>query len=83
MSGSSHNWVMFLGRFHPMLVHLPIGGLILLGVLELLAKFSLFKDAARSNRLILGLTTEMNGPAFPNHAFNVSAKHAGHLVKLL
>ena len=39
-----------------MLVHLPIGGLILLGILELLAKVPRFKDAARNNGLILGLT---------------------------
>ena len=56
MSGGSHEWVLFLGRFHPVLVHLPIGGLILLGLLELLAKFTRFSDAAHSNRLILGLT---------------------------
>jgi uncharacterized membrane protein/mono/diheme cytochrome c family protein len=56
MSSGSHNLVLFLGRFHPVLVHLPIGGLVLLGVLELLAKFSRFKDAAQNNRLILGVT---------------------------
>jgi uncharacterized membrane protein len=38
MSGGLHDLVLFLGRFHPMLVHLPIGGLVLLGALELLAK---------------------------------------------
>ena len=56
MTSSLHDWVLFLGRFHPILVHLPIGGLVLLGILELLAKFSRFKEAAHSNRLILGLT---------------------------
>ena len=56
MSSGPHDLVLFLGRFHPMLVHLPIGGLVLLGVLELLAKFARFKDAAQSNRLILRLT---------------------------
>jgi uncharacterized membrane protein len=56
MSSSLHDLVLFFGRFHPVLVHLPIGGLVLLGVLELLAKFSRFKDAAQCNRLILGLT---------------------------
>jgi len=57
MSSGPHDLVLFLGRFHPVLVHLPIGGLALLGVLELLARFSRFKDAAQNNRLILGLTT--------------------------
>jgi hypothetical protein len=56
MSSSPHDLVLFIGRFHPVLVHLPIGGLILLGVLELLAKFTRFKDAAQCNHLILGLT---------------------------
>ena len=56
MSSGPNDLIQFLGRFHPLLVHLPIGGLVLLGVLELLAKFSRFKDAAHCNRLILGLT---------------------------
>src|ERR1019366_7830015 len=56
MSTAPNDLVMFLGRFHPVLVHLPIGGLVLLGVLELLAKFPRFKDAAQSKRLLLGLT---------------------------
>jgi len=55
MSSAPHDLVLFLGRFHPVLVHLPIGGLVLLGVLELLAKFPRFKGAAQNNRLILGL----------------------------
>jgi uncharacterized membrane protein len=56
MSSVSHDLVLFLGRFHPGLVHLPIGGLVLLGVLELLAKLPRFKGAAQNNRLILALT---------------------------
>lgn len=56
MSNGWHDWVLFFGRFHPVLVHLPIGGLILLGILELLARFPRCADAARANRLILGLT---------------------------
>ena len=56
MSSGSHDLVLFLGGSHPMLVHLPIGGLGLLGVLELVAKFSRLKHAAQNRRLILGLT---------------------------
>jgi hypothetical protein len=56
MSSATHNFILFLGRFHPVLVHLPIGGLVLLGALELAARFSRFKDAARNRHLILGLT---------------------------
>ena len=55
MSSTPHDLVLFLGRFHPLLVHLPIGGIVLLGILELLARFTRFRDAAQSNRLILSL----------------------------
>jgi uncharacterized membrane protein len=57
MINRMHDWVIFFGRFHPVLVHLPIGGLVLLGLLELLAKFARFTRAAQGNRLILGLVT--------------------------
>jgi uncharacterized membrane protein len=63
MSSGSHDLVLFVGRFHPVLVHLPIGGLVLLGVLELLAKFSRFKDAAQNSRLILGLVAVASATA--------------------
>jgi hypothetical protein len=55
MSSAAHELVLFLGRFHPVLVHLPIGGLVLLAILEVLAKFPRFKGVAQNNRLILGL----------------------------
>lgn len=36
LNGSTHaDWLQFIGRFHPSLVHLPIGMLVLLPVLEL------------------------------------------------
>ncbi len=36
LDGRTHaDWLQFLGRFHPLLVHLPIGMLVLLPVLEL------------------------------------------------
>ena len=56
MNGTLSNLVLFLGRFHPLLVHLPIGGLVLLTVLELTSRFTRFQDAARNRRLILGFT---------------------------
>ena len=48
------NLLLFLGHFHPLLVHLPIGGLVLLGVLELVSIFTRWKDAAQNSRWILG-----------------------------
>ena len=36
LNGRPHaDWLQFLGRFHPLLVHLPIGMLVLLPCLEL------------------------------------------------
>ena len=54
MSNAPHELVLFLGRFHVLVVHLPIGALVLLGVLELLARGTRFKEAAQSRGLILG-----------------------------
>ncbi|MBI5396739.1 MAG: ribonuclease inhibitor [Verrucomicrobia bacterium] len=48
--------VLFLGRFHPLLVHLPIGFLCLLGLLEALARFPRLKPLAHGRGVILGLT---------------------------
>lgn len=55
MSSQLSEFTLFLGPFHPMLVHLPIGGLILLAVMELLALFPRFKDAAQNRRVILAV----------------------------
>ena len=49
--------MLFLGHFHPLLVHLPIGGLVLLEILELLAGFTRWKDAAQNSRWILGFVS--------------------------
>jgi mono/diheme cytochrome c family protein/uncharacterized membrane protein len=46
----------FLGKFHPLFVHLPIGFLLLLGVLEWLARRPSGKDLAAANRIILLLS---------------------------
>ena len=53
MSSNPSNLGLFIGHFHPMLVHLPIGALVLLALLELLALFPRFKDAAHGRKLIL------------------------------
>jgi uncharacterized membrane protein/mono/diheme cytochrome c family protein len=49
------NIVLFLGRFHPLLVHLPIGFLVLLVALESLACFRRFRGANASAGYILAL----------------------------
>ena len=57
MSSEVANLLTFFGRFHPLLLHLPIGGLVLLGFLELLARWTRFKDAAQNSGWILGFVT--------------------------
>jgi len=40
LDGKPHaDWEQFLGRFHPLAVHLPIGLLVLLPILEIVGKF--------------------------------------------
>lgn len=46
----------FLGKFHPLLVHLPIGFILLLAALEWLALRPGWKELATANRVILLLT---------------------------
>ncbi len=46
----------FIGKFHPLFVHLPIGFFTLLAVLELLALRPNWKELATANRVILLLT---------------------------
>ena len=55
LNGRTHaDWLQFLGRFHPLLVHLPIGMLVLLPFLELAGMTrASFREVAR---LVLQLT---------------------------
>lgn len=45
--------VLFVGRLHPLLVHLPIGFLLLLAVFEALVRFQRFKGLAQARGVIL------------------------------
>ncbi len=63
MSTGPNDLVLFLGRFHPVLVHLPIGGLVLLGILEVFAKAPRFKEVAQNNRVILALVAAASAAA--------------------
>ena len=49
------NIVMFLGRLHPAIVHLPIGFLIVLAVLEVVRWFKRFRGAAEARTVVLAL----------------------------
>ena len=46
---------LFFGRLHPLLVHLPIGLIVLLVFLELVARFPRFKQANANVGVILAL----------------------------
>jgi uncharacterized membrane protein len=52
--------LLFLGRLHPMLVHLPIGLILLLGALELLARSQRFKQANSNAGFILALAVPLS-----------------------
>ena len=55
LDGKTHaDWEQFLGRFHPLAVHLPIGLLVLIPVLEVMGSF---RPALRESAgFVLGLT---------------------------
>ena len=47
--------LLFFGRFHPLLVHLPIGLIVLVAFLELLARSRRFKNAGSAAGVVLAL----------------------------
>jgi uncharacterized membrane protein len=57
------DWVLFIGRFHPLLVHLPIGLIVLLAALELLACFPRLRSANSNAGVILALLVPSAGAA--------------------
>ena len=59
MSGPSE-MSQFIGRLHPLLVHLPIGLIVLLAILEILSRVPRFKHANGSSRLILILAAPLS-----------------------
>lgn len=48
--------MLFVGRFHPLLVHLPVALILLLAALEVLSRFPKFKHANHSSGIILAIT---------------------------
>jgi len=56
MSDNPSGLILFLGRLHPVLVHLPIGFILLLAALEALALSPRFKNAASASRVIVVLS---------------------------
>ncbi len=56
MNPNPTQWAQFLGHFHPVLLHFPIGFLALLGALEALSLSPRFKHLATANRAIVVLS---------------------------
>jgi uncharacterized membrane protein len=56
---SPPDFLLFLGRLHPLLVHLPIGMIVALASLELAALLPRFKHAAASAGFILALAAPL------------------------
>ena len=56
MNNDSSELFQLIGRLHPLLVHLPIGFIVLLASLESLALMSRFRNASLANRTILVLS---------------------------
>jgi uncharacterized membrane protein/mono/diheme cytochrome c family protein len=51
--------LLFVGRFHPLLVHLPIGMLVALAALEVLAFFPRFRNANASAGFLIALSAPL------------------------
>jgi uncharacterized membrane protein len=50
-------WIQFIGRFHPLAVHLPIALMLLVPVLEIAGRWEKFAYLRLSSRFVLGLAT--------------------------
>lgn len=47
------NWFLFIGRFHPVLVHLPIGMMVLLAILEIAGIKAAYRDPVGKIRTVI------------------------------
>ena len=81
MSGPSE-MLLFLGRFHPLLVHLPLGLILLLATLELLARSRRFPMANANGGLILALTVPLAGlTALCGWLLSLGGGYENHLLQ--
>lgn len=56
---SAPDFALFVGRLHPLLVHLPIGLILLLAALEVLSRWPRFRNANNSSGAILGFAVPL------------------------
>lgn len=55
MEENTPDWILFFGRFHPLILHLPIGFLLLAFVLEIISRLKRFADYQAPVGFILAL----------------------------
>ena len=74
-------WIQFVGRFHPLAVHLPIALMLLVPVLELAGRWEKFAYLRLSSRFVLGLATiAASFAAFLGWCLARSGSYSGALV---
>ena len=59
---AASDWILFFGRFHPVIVHLPIGFLLVAGLLEILeisGKITMSSGVSRAILLFSGITATL------------------------
>jgi len=81
MEDSSDLWL-FIGRFHPLIVHLPIGFILLAFLMELMAKIPRFKHLEQSVSFVLslGILTSV-GAALFGYLLSLSGEYQGSTLK--
>ncbi|GAB3645954.1 ribonuclease inhibitor [Echinicola sediminis] len=69
---------LFIGRFHPLIVHLPIGFILLAFLMELMAKIPRFKHLEQSVSfvLFLGILTSVGAAVF-GYLLSLSGEYQG------
>jgi len=74
-------WIQFIGRFHPLAVHIPIALMLLVPVLEVAGRWEKFSYLRLSSRFVLGLATIAAAfAAFLGWCLARSGSYSGALV---
>jgi len=74
-------WIQFIGRFHPLAVHLPIALMLLVPVLEIAGRWEQFSYLRLSSRFVLGFATiTATFAAFLGWCLARSGSYSGALV---
>jgi hypothetical protein len=73
---------LFIGRFHPLLVHLPIGILLLLGTLEVLARWPRWRQANSNAGILLAIAVPVSAAtAFCGWLLSLGGGYDARLVE--